>query len=111
MLNKSQHVNKSKAINNTRQRTKFAEALPEVSYTDDDHRDVHRANVGHDREDVKNDLLREVQVLHINRVEARLSTTAAGKEEGIDHLQVAETSQYDECYERATDDVAICTSC
>jgi hypothetical protein len=96
---------------NTRSRTKLAEALPEVSYTDDDHRDVHKANVGDDREDVKNNLLRQVQVFHVNRVEARLGATAASEEEGIDGLQVAEAYQYDECYKRATDDIAICTSC
>ena len=49
-------------------RTKLAEALFEVTYADDDHDNVHKCNVCDDREDVKNDLLRQLQVFHVNGV-------------------------------------------
>jgi hypothetical protein len=80
---------------NTRLRTKLSEALFEISQTDNNHYNVHKRNVGDDGEDVENNLLRQLQVFHVNRIEARLGTTAGSKEEGIDCFQVAEASQYE----------------
>ena len=111
VLCNSQHVNKINAVTNSKQRTKLAQALLEVADSRNDHNDLYECNVGDDREDVEDNLLRQLQVFHINRVEARLGTAAGGKEEGIDCFQVAEACQYAKCYERAADDVAICNSC
>ena len=57
---------------NIRQRTKFAKALFEVLYPDDDHNDVHKRDVGDDRKDEQHDLLRQFQLFHVNRVKAGL---------------------------------------
>jgi hypothetical protein len=82
---------------NTRRLTKLPEALLEISYPDDNYNNVHECNVGNDRKDVKNNLLCQLQLFHVNRVQARLGTTAGGKEEGIDCFQVAEACQNEEC--------------
>lgn len=85
--------------------------LFKVPDADNDNDDVDSSKVSDDWDEVNDQLLRQLQVLHIDGIQARLGAATNGEEEGIDGRQVSKATQYEESNQRAADDVNICCKC
>ena len=86
-------------------RIDLPQAFLKVSQPDKDNANIDKSEIGDDGEDVNDQLLSQLQLLDVDRVQSAFSTAADSEEESIDRRNIVKTSEYRESHERTPNDV------